>query len=80
MFHDSKKGQRVVKALSVHGVETASIEIIAKVSKAKGRVYIDPNNLDDEGVSTFRIDDGRSICNTYPAYARLPVLTSEPKP
>jgi len=79
MFHDAKKGQRVVKVITIHDTATASIQTIAKVSKAKGLIYLDADNIDDEGFSTYRMDNGRPVYehSTYPAYVRIIPLTGE---
>jgi len=77
MLRDAKKGQRVVKVVDIHGIATATIQPIVKVSKIKGLVYMDASNIDDEGVSTYRMDNGRPVHpnSTYPALARIIPIT-----
>lgn len=56
-----KKGQRVVRIINVFGSETASICEVAKVSKTKGLIYLDADDLTDDGVCTYRLEDGRAV-------------------
>ena len=77
MFSRAKKGDRVVKVLDIHGIATATIETIAKVSKKKMLIYLDADKIDDEGVATYRADNGRCVIDTYPSYTRIIPLVNQ---
>ena len=75
MLDGIKKGNKVVKILTGAGCETASIQEVAKVSVKKGLVYTDLDHIEDDGVSTFRISDGRAVANYISGFSsRLVVL------
>ncbi len=58
-----KKGQKVVKIISIGGVETASIREIQKVDKKKGFAYLDLDDVADDGQNTYRLNDGTAnVC------------------
>ena len=58
-----KKGQRVVKLISGYGTETASIREVCRVNKKKGFVYLDQDDICDDGQNTYRLADGRAnVC------------------
>ena len=58
-----KKGDRVVKLISVQGIESASIREVVKVNKKKGFAYLDLDDLDDDGQNTYHLDDGlANVC------------------
>lgn len=57
------KGQKVVKVISINGVETGSIRTVEKVNKKKGFAYLDLDDLEDDGQNTYRLSDGRAnVC------------------
>jgi len=60
---DWKKGEKVVKILSGGGTETASIREVFKVSPKKGYVYLDGDDMADDGQNTYRLETGlANVC------------------
>lgn len=60
---DFKKGRKVVKLISISGVETASIREVVKVNPKKGFVYLDADDICDDGQNTYQIATGRAnVC------------------
>lgn len=58
-----KKGQQVVKVISIQGLETASIRTVEKVNKKKGFAYLDLDDLADDGQNTYKLADGHAnVC------------------
>lgn len=67
-----KKGDKVVKIISIGGIETASIAEVAAVCKRRGLVSTDvshvskASDIEDDGVCTYRLSDGSAVCNYIP--------------
>ena len=69
-----KKGDKVVKLIIGGGFETASIQTIAAADAKRGLVSLDashvfkPADIKLDGVSTYRIADGRATANYIPGF------------
>lgn len=72
-----KKGQRVVKLISICGIEIAHIAEVAKVSKAKKLVYLDADHIEDDGVSTYRLEDGVAVMDYIPGCSSRLIMLEE---
>lgn len=64
-----KKGDKVVKIISGAGCETGSIREIEKVDKKKGFVYLDLDDLDDDGQNTYHLDNGKAVVCWVPGFS-----------
>lgn len=72
MALEVKKGDVVIKLLSINGIETAATATIAAVCKRRGLASTDtshvtkPAEIEADGVQTYRLSDGRAVCNYIP--------------
>lgn len=67
-----KKGDKIAKLLDIGGRECVAICTVAAVCKKRGLVSTDeshvakPADIEADGVSTYRLWDGRSVANYLP--------------
>ena len=72
-----KKNRQVVKLLSGAGTETASIRTVHKCDTRKGFVYLDADDMTDDGPNTYQIETGRANVNWIPGFSSRIVPVEE---
>jgi hypothetical protein len=66
---DFRKGRKVVKLISCAGTETATIREVVKCAPKRGLVYLDADDLDDDGQNTYCISSGQANVCWIPGYS-----------
>jgi hypothetical protein len=67
-----KRGDVVIKLMTIAGSELAATATVAAVCKKRGLVSTDTSHvkkasdIQDDGVCTYRMDDGRAVANYLP--------------
>lgn len=80
---DLKKGTKIVKVILIGGIETASIVEVAAVDKKRGLLSTDtehvskPKDIEDDGVQTYRLLDGRANASYIPGCTSRLILLEE---
>lgn len=74
---DWKKGRQVVKLLSGAGTETATVRTVHKCDSRKGFVYLDADDMTDDGPNTYRIATGQANFNWLPGFSSRIVPVEE---
>ena len=72
-----KKGDKVVQLLNGGGTTTASIQTVCKVNKKKSLAYLDPEHIEDDGVSTFNLDTGYAVCDYISGFTKRIVILEQ---
>jgi 1-aminocyclopropane-1-carboxylate deaminase/D-cysteine desulfhydrase-like pyridoxal-dependent ACC family enzyme len=78
-----KKGMRVVKLLTVGGIETASLCVVAAVCKKRGLISLDTSHvskasdIEADGVQTYNWAAGHAVVNYIPGCSSRIVLLEE---
>ena len=71
-LNEAKRGDKIVKLININGMESAALATVAAVCKRRGLISTDENHvskakdIEDDGVCTYRVSDGRAAVNYIP--------------